>query len=155
MSKKRGQFALEFLMTYGWAILVVLIAVSALAYMGVFNPSKTTSNRCISQTGIACIGMPIITKTQIAFTMKNGLGTGIILQNTTLPSACSAIYFCTPGNITCTNTTATIADDDSFTVVSTCNIDTESFKDDFVLKYSKPQGSYTYPIIVTIAGQVS
>lgn len=34
---KKGQNAMEFLMTYGWAILVMLIAVGALAYFGVLG----------------------------------------------------------------------------------------------------------------------
>ena len=36
---KRAQSAMEYLMTYGWAILVVLIALGALFYLGVFSPS--------------------------------------------------------------------------------------------------------------------
>lgn len=31
---------MEFLMTYGWAILVVLVSIGALVYFGVFNPSR-------------------------------------------------------------------------------------------------------------------
>jgi len=37
---KKGQAAMEFLMTYGWALLVVLIAIGALAFFGVLNPSR-------------------------------------------------------------------------------------------------------------------
>lgn len=37
----RGQAALEYLMTYGWAILVILIVGIALWQMGVFNPPAT------------------------------------------------------------------------------------------------------------------
>ena len=37
MISKKSQQALEFLMTYGWAILVVLIAIGALAYFGVLK----------------------------------------------------------------------------------------------------------------------
>ena len=45
--KKKGQAAMEFLMTYGWAILVVLAAIGALAYFDVFSadnllPETTT-----------------------------------------------------------------------------------------------------------------
>jgi|SRR3990167_9969356 len=43
MSNKKGQAAMEFLMTYGWAILVVLIALGALFYLGVFNPKTTNT----------------------------------------------------------------------------------------------------------------
>lgn len=37
---KRGTKLVEFLMTYGWAILVVICALGALAYFGVPNHSK-------------------------------------------------------------------------------------------------------------------
>jgi uncharacterized protein (UPF0333 family) len=36
--RKKSQAAMEFLMTYGWAIIVVLVAISALAYFGVLSP---------------------------------------------------------------------------------------------------------------------
>lgn len=38
MKNKKGQAAMEFLMTYGWAILTGLIAIGVLAYFGVFSP---------------------------------------------------------------------------------------------------------------------
>jgi len=37
---KKGQAAMEFLMTYGWAILAAIIAIGVLAYFGVFNPAR-------------------------------------------------------------------------------------------------------------------
>lgn len=43
--KKKGQAAMEFLMTYGWAILVVLAAIGALAYFGVLSPQKLLPDR--------------------------------------------------------------------------------------------------------------
>ena len=36
MHNKRGQAAMEFLMTYGWAILAAITAIGVLAYFGVF-----------------------------------------------------------------------------------------------------------------------
>ena len=38
--KRRGQAAMEFLMTYGWAILAAIMALGVIAYFGVFNPGK-------------------------------------------------------------------------------------------------------------------
>ena len=32
------QSAMEYLMTYGWSILIVAVVLDALAYLGVFNP---------------------------------------------------------------------------------------------------------------------
>ena len=49
---KKAQAAMEFLMTYGWAILVVLIVLAALFYLGIFTPS--TPNVCIASAPITC-----------------------------------------------------------------------------------------------------
>ena len=40
MLNKKAQEAMEFLMTYGWAIIVVLVAIGALAYFGVLGDSS-------------------------------------------------------------------------------------------------------------------
>ncbi len=43
---KKGQAALEFLATYGWAFLVILVMIGALAYFGVLDPSRYISESC-------------------------------------------------------------------------------------------------------------
>lgn len=48
---KKGQAAMEFLMTYGWAILVVLIAIGALAYFGVLSPERFLPEKCVISSG--------------------------------------------------------------------------------------------------------
>lgn len=40
MRIKQAQAAMEFLMTYGWALLIVLIAIGALAFFGVLNHER-------------------------------------------------------------------------------------------------------------------
>lgn len=49
---KKGQAAMEFLMTYGWAILVVLAAIGALAYFGVLSPDNLLPERTSFQAPI-------------------------------------------------------------------------------------------------------
>lgn len=51
---KKSQAAMEFLMTYGWAIMVVLVAIGALAYFGVLKPDKFLGNKCFLAAGLAC-----------------------------------------------------------------------------------------------------
>ncbi|MCS7134612.1 MAG: hypothetical protein NZ889_02020 [Candidatus Pacearchaeota archaeon] len=43
---KKGQAAMEFLMTYGWAILIAIIAIAALIAFGVLNVGRTAANVC-------------------------------------------------------------------------------------------------------------
>ena len=45
--EKKGQAAMEFLMTYGWAILAAIIAIGALAYFGVFSPGKYVTGTAV------------------------------------------------------------------------------------------------------------
>ena len=49
---KRGQSAMEFLMTYGWGIIVVLVILSALYFLGVFSPR--TVSTCSVQAPFVC-----------------------------------------------------------------------------------------------------
>jgi hypothetical protein len=54
MKHIRGQAALEFLTTYGWAFLVILVMIGALAYFGVLNPSNFLPEHCTFPTELAC-----------------------------------------------------------------------------------------------------
>jgi len=58
MYSKKAQSAMEYLMTYGWAILIILIAIGALFYLGVFSPS--TPNVCQFNSPFMCIGGDVL-----------------------------------------------------------------------------------------------
>ena len=51
---RRAQAAIEFMMTYGWAFMVVLVTIGALAYFGVLNPDRFVPDRCTFQQEIQC-----------------------------------------------------------------------------------------------------
>ncbi len=52
---KRGQSALEYLVTYGWAILAIVIIAAVLWYTGVFNPAKFRGGKeCGGFTAFTC-----------------------------------------------------------------------------------------------------
>ena len=85
MKNKKAQAAMEFLMTYGWAVLVVLLAVGALAYFGVLNPQgllpeKTIFTAPISNIDSAVVASGTANSVEIAF--KNNQGVAILLPLT-------------------------------------------------------------------------
>jgi uncharacterized protein (UPF0333 family) len=52
---KKAQSAMEYLMTYGWAILIIAIVLVALYALGVFSGGASSlGTACISQTGFVC-----------------------------------------------------------------------------------------------------
>ncbi|MBI4452521.1 hypothetical protein HY637_03765 [Candidatus Woesearchaeota archaeon] len=71
--RTKSQAALEFIMTYGWAILVVLVAIGALAYFGVLSPDKFLPSKCTMQAGIACLDNKA-TATSLDVFFRNSLG---------------------------------------------------------------------------------
>ena len=46
-----AQSAMEYLMTYGWAILIIAVVLAALFELGVFNGSNLAPQACIAQAG--------------------------------------------------------------------------------------------------------
>ena len=86
---RSGQAALEFIMTYGWAILVVLVAVGALAYFGVLSPDKFLPSKCTLQSGIACIDHKA-TATSLTMVVQNSLGRDITV-NSVNAASCTAL----------------------------------------------------------------
>ncbi|MBS3165602.1 hypothetical protein J4444_00625 [Candidatus Woesearchaeota archaeon] len=70
---RKGQAAMEFLMTYGWAILVVLVAIGALAYFGVLSPSRFLPSSCTVGPGIGCDDFKVAATT-LQLILRNGMG---------------------------------------------------------------------------------
>ncbi len=55
MFKKRGQAAIEFLTTYSWAILIILLMVGALTYFDLFSTDRFISEECSLGNQIVCV----------------------------------------------------------------------------------------------------
>ena len=78
---KSGQAAMEFLMTYGWAILVVLVVIGALAYFGVLNPESFLPRRCILGSEITCPEFQLLDNGEMQFLLGNGIANKIKITN--------------------------------------------------------------------------
>ena len=74
ITMKKAQAAMEFLMTYGWAILVVLAAIGALAYFGVLSPDKFLPEKCTLPSGIACIDYRLASSSSLEVVIQNAQG---------------------------------------------------------------------------------
>ncbi len=111
--KNRGQAAMEFLMTYGWAILAAIIVIAVLAIyfrpsnlvgqVSVFNPPLTAVSQTISASSeIAKIelknngaeGLTINAGTNITATINSPSGSGCIpvLTNSSADAGTAVIY---------------------------------------------------------------
>jgi hypothetical protein len=72
-------------MTYGWAVLVVLVTIGALSYYGVLNTRTLTPERCTFTPGVICKDYKVTAATgnqaDIEFTIENKVGDNMIIAN--------------------------------------------------------------------------
>ena len=100
MAGKKGQAALEFLMTYGWALIMILILIAAISYFGILNPKKIIPDKCVFGPEIECIsyGLTYADKT-LKLRLKNNVGEMITVSSFELTSEDSTGLSCTnPAN---------------------------------------------------------
>jgi hypothetical protein len=79
---------MEYLMTYGWALLALFVVLVALVASGIFAPGRFTPQECYFQPELQCSpfilyrdsGMPPAT-TVLTFNVKNGFGFPVKFTN--------------------------------------------------------------------------
>ena len=112
IKSKRSQSALEYMMTYGWAILIIVIVAVILYSMGIFNPSSSitttitgfqslgvTQANCINSVNNQILELYItnnvgypVNITSINVTGNNGLKVTQEVGSTLNPGASSSFY---------------------------------------------------------------
>lgn len=143
MKYKKAQAAMEFLMTYGWAILVVLAAIGALAYFGVLSPDRFLPEKCILVPGMACVDFKI-TSDGIDLIVLNSLGRDIEVTGISAGN-CSQSF----------NQTLENGDESEF-ALSGCNNGEigEKFKEDLIVEYINKVSGFSKTIRGSISGKV-
>jgi hypothetical protein len=83
----KAQSAMEYLMTYGWAILIIAVVLGALFSLGVFSSTSLIGTACVATPGYLC-QTPILSHATGGLSFVFGQSTGATLYNISI--ACSA-----------------------------------------------------------------
>jgi len=89
----KAQSAMEYLMTYGWAILIVAVVLGALYSLGVFSGAAFLGTSCIAASGFYCTNPTLSTGGVLTVTI--GQATGTTLNNAYLYFVPSGTNFST------------------------------------------------------------
>ncbi len=128
---KKAQAAMEFLMTYGWAILVVLIAIGALTYLVDFG--NLVGNRCQLTAPLYCQSYKAEAGS-VTLLIKNGLTEQISVNSINLvDETCPADTDFTTRTIASGKTT-------EFKVDCNTVIAGEKVKTDILISYDETNG---------------
>jgi hypothetical protein len=90
---------MEYLMTYGWAILIIAVVLATLFSLNVFNAGASLGIACIGTPGYSC-SLPSITQNgQLTFTLGQGTGNTNYYAWFACASTANAIATTTPNNL--------------------------------------------------------
>ena len=71
---KRSQSALEYMMTYGWAILIIVIVAAVLYSFGIFSPSSSISATITGFSGLGSVQAECVPNAGLQLQFGNSLG---------------------------------------------------------------------------------
>lgn len=103
----KGQTALDFLMTYGWALLLIVLVIGALFALGVFDINSFLGARAVgfAQVGVAAWNVDANGNMTAQFT--NRVGSDIRVDNATVKYKTSSATFAVNVNVTNGQTSST------------------------------------------------
>ncbi|MCX6772520.1 MAG: hypothetical protein NTV88_01985 [Candidatus Micrarchaeota archaeon] len=83
MMVKKGQAALDFLMTYGWALLIIALAAAAIVALGILDMGSFIGSRATGFSQIEPIGWSLDHTGVFNIKLKNNAGTDINVTSVT------------------------------------------------------------------------
>ena len=149
MSKK-GQAAMEFLMTYGWAILAAIVVIAVLAIY--FRPGSLVQNSVIVNAPLYGVGT-VITSTQIQVELKNNGAEDLTTTAASLDFNSPSTASCDPG---AGFGAFTIGSAQILTFANCVNLAVgETVNADISVSYTRPGSTLTQQSTGSVSGKAS
>ncbi len=156
MVTSRAQSAIEYLTTYGWAILIIAVVLAAMFALGLFSPSSYVNNECIFPAEFSCLNSQIY---------SNGTLTINVEQSTSSPINVTAIGCNDQGTLTdmqAYTTPLNVQIGSNVTMSVQCYANSTAYsgsvggvyKGDIILNYTNLQTGFAHTIIGTIVAKV-
>ena len=147
---KKAQAAMEFIMTYGWAILAVTVVIGALVYFGIFSPRNLLPETCSFPSELSCVGKALASSSDntISVVLSNNAGSPITIVRSGIDSSEDCIFV--SATVDGGDLNVTVANGDTVTIVVTCSSLTAGrINADITVPYLAANG-LTYPVVGTI-----
>ncbi len=84
--RRTSQSALEYMMTYGWAILIIVIVAGVLYSMGIFSPSSSVSATVTGFSSLGSVSAQCIGNQGLTVQLGNSAGYPVQIQNISVSS---------------------------------------------------------------------
>ena len=148
MVKKKGQAAMEFLMTYGWAILAAIIVIAVIAIY--FRPGTLVQNSVIVNAPFYAVGTTL-SATEIQIELRNQIGED-------LTAVTPSLDFNSPSGATCTAPAAQAISAGQaviFTWTACSGLGTGTINADVAITYNRPGSTLNLQSTGSLSGKVA
>ncbi|MDD5182461.1 MAG: hypothetical protein PHC66_04845 [Candidatus Nanoarchaeia archaeon] len=155
MYNKKAQSALEYLLTYGWAILIVIIVGASLYALGVFNPGTFTGKRVTGFTQFQVIDHKLDDNGEMTLMIGNRLGKAVEVGNVSFEYKNDVCY-----NATYASSHFTLGPNTELSITEDCtaewgNLDLRSSYSIIVdIEFDDPDSALTHTDSGTLFGAV-
>ncbi|MEM2963215.1 MAG: hypothetical protein QXW70_00760 [Candidatus Anstonellales archaeon] len=105
----RAQAGLDFLMTYGWALLLIVLVVGALFALGVFDMENFIGSKAIGFTQVGVSAWRIEEGGAMSIQLRNAVGSDIEVVKINATFRGNSVVYATPMNISAGRTSSTIS----------------------------------------------
>lgn len=92
------QSAMEYLITYGWAILIISIVLAALFSLGVFNPSQFAGQECVLSSGFSCLSYLLFPNGTLSLNLLQSSGKAVNITSLGCDTIETTSYMHAPNN---------------------------------------------------------
>jgi hypothetical protein len=136
---KRGQSALEYLMTYGWALVVIVIAVAALVVL--INPSTIQGDQCDAKFGPFTVSQSDVNASATTLVLVNQTGQTVNFTGASVSGTTGGNITFVPGSTSAGGTGSSMVanETDSLIVDWTNDLNSGAYSLTYTLTYTAGQ----------------
>lgn len=146
-SDRRGQAAMEFLMTYGWAILAAVIVVGVLWYL-IGSPSNLAGTNFQISAPLVAKGVTVSAAQGVNLNIMNGAGSTVTITNVTI-TGCGSL-------VPVANTTIAVGVESNYVVsCSPALVVGDRLNADIIVRYREGASTFDRQATGTVSGKVA
>jgi hypothetical protein len=148
---KKAQAGLDFLMTYGWALLLIVLVVGALFALGLFDVGSFLGSKASGFAQMSPVGWRVASTGAMTLMFENHAGTGVNVSSISATLGTENVTYSTPFTVASGARSNTISVG-TFTGAGDVG---DSYSIEVIISYTDSSTGFSYVDSGTLTGRVS
>lgn len=148
---KKAQAGLDFLMTYGWALLLIVLVVGALFALGIFDVGSFLGSKASGFAQMSPVGWRVSSAGAMTLMFENHAGTAVNVTSIVATLGTQNVTYSTAFTLSAGERSSTV----SVGTLSGAGDVGDSYSVDVVISYTDTSTGFAYVDSGTVTGRVS